>query len=169
MSPDRIIKLFEEVVSVLTLAVIVVLVLVQVFFRYVLSSGLLWVDELVINLMVLLVLVGAALTTREGAHIDLRLIVNSMPPWLRLVLKAAGTLVTLTFLVVLIWASSRYAYDSRRLSTTMIGIPLWLTYGTIPLGGVLILYEFLKRTIRALRDGSFNSDETAPGPDEAAP
>ncbi|MCW2307349.1 TRAP transporter small permease [Rhodobium gokarnense] len=162
MRPDRIIELFEEIVSVLTLGVIVVLVLVQVFFRYVLSSGLLWVDELVINLMVLLVLVGAALATRNGAHIDLRLIVNGLQPWLRLVLKVLGTLVTIVFLLVLIWASAGYAYDSRNLATTMIGIPLWLAYGTIPLGGVLILYEFLKLTVRSVRDGTFNSDEVAP-------
>jgi hypothetical protein len=30
------------------------------------------------------------------------------------------------------------------MTTTMIGIPLWLTYGVIPFGGVLILYELTK-------------------------
>jgi C4-dicarboxylate transporter DctQ subunit len=156
---DNIIRLFEEAVSILTLAVIVVLVLVQVFFRYVLSSGILWIDELVINLMVLLVLVGAALATRHGVHTDLRMFLDGARPGVRLVLKIAGVAVTLVFLLALIYASAIYAYDSRRLATTMIGIPLWLAYGIIPFSGMLILYEFLKLTIRSIRDRRFNAIE----------
>ena len=70
MTPARLadgaIHMFESAVCVASLAAIVVLVLVQVFYRYVLSSGILWLNEVVINLMILLVLVGAALATRHA-------------------------------------------------------------------------------------------------------
>lgn len=159
MKVDRAVALFETAVSILSLAAIVVLVLVQVFFRYVLSSGILWIDELVANLMVLLVLVGAALATRHGAHIDLRMILDGLRPSLRRALRIAGVAITLCFLLALIYASARYAYGSRRLATTMIGIPLWAAYGVIPLGGLLMLYEVVRTTLRSLRDGSFDAAE----------
>lgn len=158
MHIDRIIKLFEDVVCTATLAVIVILVLVQVFYRYVLSSGILWIDELVINLMVLLVLTGAALATRHGMHTALRMIVDGAPRPIALALKVVGTGATALFILVLIYASARYAYDSRRLSTTMIGIPLWLAYGMIPMGGILIFYELCRNVIASLRHGRFDMD-----------
>ena len=153
MKFDRLVKTFEDAVCILALSVIVILVLVQVFYRYVLSSGILWIDELVTNLMVLLVLVGAARATRRSVHTDLRMLLDNSPAPVRSILKAVGAAVTLVFIVTLIYASSRYAYDSRRLATTMIGIPLWLTYGVIPLGGILILFEFSKLLIRSIRSG----------------
>lgn len=155
---DRIIKLFEEIVCTLTLAVIVVLVLVQVFYRYVLSSGILWIDELVINLMVLMVLVGAALATRQGMHTALRMIVDAVPRRASIALNIVAIVATAVFIAVLVWASARYAYDSRRLSTTMLGIPLWLAYGIIPLGGTLILYEMSRNVLAALRQGRIDMD-----------
>ncbi len=158
MLVDRLIRRFEDAVCILTLAVIVVLVLAQIFYRYALSSGILWIDELVINLMVLMVLMGAALATRHGLHTDLRMIREAAPPPAALVLRLVGFVVTVAFVLTLVVTSARYAYDARRLSTTMIGIPLWLTYGSIPLGGLLILYELLKRAIVSIRDGWFVTD-----------
>ena len=114
---DRIIKLFENVVCTATLGVIIVLVLVQVFYRYVLSSGILWIDELVINLMVLLVLVGAALATRRGLHTALEMIVDIAPGPLPAVMKVIRIVGTAAFVLVLIYASAQYAWESRRLST----------------------------------------------------
>ena len=158
---DRIIKLFENVVCTATLGVIIVLVLVQVFYRYVLSSGILWIDELVINLMVLLVLVGAALATRRGLHTALEMIVDIAPGPLPAVMKVIRIVGTAAFVLVLIYASAQYAWESRRLSTTMIGIPLWLAYGVIPLGGVLIFYEMAKSVIGALQQGRIDMDTSA--------
>lgn len=154
---DRAIELLEEVVSILALAVIVILVLVQVYYRYVLSSGILWIDELVINLMILLVMVGAGLAARNGAHIDLTMLQDAAGDKASLVLKAISAVVTLIFLVILVYASAKYAYSSRRLSTTMIGIPLWLAYGIIPLGGGLMLYEFLRSYTLMIFNGDFSS------------
>ncbi len=158
---DRVLKFVEQTVSVLSLAAVVVLVLVQVFYRYVLSSGILWIDELAINLMVLMVLFGAALATRNGTHTDLQMLLNAAPRGMQHLLRVVGTAVSLTFIVVLIWASGTYAYDSRRLFTTMIGIPLWIAYGIIPVGSVLILYEMLKKICGSWLQRDFETEKSA--------
>jgi TRAP-type C4-dicarboxylate transport system permease small subunit len=141
---DRLVRLFEDAVCVISLSAIVVLILTQVFYRYLLSSGILWIDELVTNLMVVMVLIGAARATRVGAHTDLHMLLDAAPAPLSKALRVSGVVVVYSFLLVLIYFSARYAWDSRRMTTTMIRIPLWVTYGTIPLGGLLIMYELTK-------------------------
>ena len=141
---DRLVRFYEDAVCILSLSVIVVLILTQVFYRYMLSSGILWIDELVTNLMVFMVLTGAARATRVGAHTDLRMLVDAAPPLLAKALRVVGIVAVYAFLLVLTYVSARYAWDSRRMTTTMIRIPLWASYGVIPLGGVLIMYEFTK-------------------------
>ncbi len=145
MKVDNWIRIIEEVVCTLSLAVIITLVIVQVFYRYVLSSGILWIDELVTNLMVLMVMFGAALATRNNVHTNLQVLIGMSPRKLSLVLKAFAALVVALFLLILIFYSALHAYNSRNLTTIMIELPLWAVYGFIPLGGILTFYEFIKK------------------------
>jgi TRAP-type C4-dicarboxylate transport system permease small subunit len=144
MTFDKLVKLFEDAVCILSISVIVVLILVQVFYRYVLSSGILWIDELIINMMVVMVMIGAARATRVGAHTHLSMIVTAAPDWMTKGLRLVGIIAIYVFLIALVYVSAKYAWNSRSMKTTMIGIPLWAAYGTLPLGGALILYEFTK-------------------------
>jgi TRAP-type C4-dicarboxylate transport system permease small subunit len=155
---DRLVKFFEDAVCILSISVIVVLILVQVFYRYVLSSGILWIDELVINLMVVMVMIGAARATRVGAHTQLSMIVNAAPHWIAMGLRIVGIIVIFAFLIALVYFSGEYAWDSRRMKTTMIGIPLWAAYGTLPLGGVLILYEFTKGLLFGFEENALEEE-----------
>lgn len=103
---DKVVRFYEDAVCILSLLLIVVLILTQVFYHYVLSSGILWIDELVINLMIVMVLTGAARATRVGAHTDLRMLVNATPPLLSKVLRVAGILATYGFLLLLTYFSA---------------------------------------------------------------
>lgn len=150
---DGIVRVVEEVVSIGALALIVSFVSVQVFYRYVLSSGILWMDEVVTNLMVLMVMFGAALATRNKVHTDLQVLVGNSPPKVAMAIRIFATLVIGVFLLILIYYSALHAYNSRNLTTIMLDVPLWATYGLIPLGGILIFYEFV-RNIRQTVFGS---------------
>ena len=154
MRIDKWIKLLEETVCTLSLAIIVTLVIVQVFYRYVLSSGILWIDELVTNLMVLMVMFGAALATRNKVHTDLQILITRSSKPISFLLKAFGAFIVGAFLLILIYYSAMHSYNSRNLTTIMIEIPLWVVYGIIPVGGVLIFYEFFKNTVEMLRTHS---------------
>lgn len=141
---DRLVRFYEDAVCTLSLAAIVVLILTQVFYRYVLSSGILWIDELVTTLMVVMVMTGAARATRVGVHTDLRMILDAVSPRPRMALRVVGIVAVYAFLITLTYVSAQYAWDARRMTTTMIGIPLWAAYGTMPVGGILIMYELTK-------------------------
>ncbi len=151
---DNLICFIEEAVCVGALALIVTLVSIQVFYRYVLSSGILWMDEVVTNLMVLMVMFGAALATRNKVHTDLRVLVSNAPPKVATGIRIFASLVIGLFLLILIYYSALHAYNSRNLSTIMLDIPLWATYGLIPAGGVLIFYEFARNLCNVAFGGS---------------
>lgn len=126
---------------------IVVLVIVQVFYRYVLSDGVLWINEVVTNLMVLLVMVGSALAARQSEHTQMTMLADSLPGGFSRLFTLLSLLVTLAFLGALIWASGVYAWQSKGMHSTMLKFPMLILYGVIPLGGVLIFYEFVRAAL----------------------
>jgi TRAP-type C4-dicarboxylate transport system permease small subunit len=151
---DYLVRFFEEAVCVGALGLIVTLVSIQVFYRYVLFSGILWMNEVVTNLMVLMVMVGAALATRNKVHTDLQVLVGHANQKVAIAIRIFAALVIGLFLLILIYYSALHAFNSRSLTTIMLDIPLWITYGLIPAGGALIFYEFARNALMAALAGS---------------
>ena len=67
-------------ICVVILVEYLILVLLQVFFRYVLNESLFWAEEAVRFSMVWSVLLGSALVARDRAHIRIDVIENMLPP-----------------------------------------------------------------------------------------
>ena len=61
-------------------SLILVIILVAVFFRYVVNHSLFWSDEVVRYLFVWFTLLGAALVLRDRRHIRVEYFVEQMPP-----------------------------------------------------------------------------------------
>jgi TRAP-type C4-dicarboxylate transport system permease small subunit len=141
---DRGIGLVEEAVSVSALVALSVLVIIQVFWRYVLSSGILWTDEVITILMVTMVMFGSAAVTRRLLHTELLVFVNMMPPPLRRVVRALTSLIGLAFLLIFLYASAKYSLTTRGMVTTVLRIPMQYVYVLLPIGAVLSIYEYLK-------------------------
>lgn len=154
---DRGIETLENIVSVFSLAIIVCLVCAQVFYRYVLYSGIIWGDELVALLMVVMVMFGAARGMRDGEHTDMQSLVDALPRAPRTVARVITAALTLTFLVIFLTSSWTYTLQAMHLKTVMLKLPLWLCYGMMPFGALLMCYEFVKR----LRLWVFNEPDPA--------
>jgi C4-dicarboxylate transporter DctQ subunit len=142
---DRVIEQLENHGSVLSLAAIVVLVCAQVFYRYVLYDGIVWADEVVGVLMVVMVMFGSARGMRVGEHTDLQSLVDALPYSLRTAIRGLTATATIVFLLIVLFSSLRHTLQALYLTTIMIRIPMWLCYGMIPLGFLLMIYEFLRR------------------------
>ena len=141
---DKVIGGFEKYVSVSCLGIIAVIVPVQVFFRYVLQRGILWANELVTILLVLVVMLGSALAFREKCHTDIQGFVNRAPKPLRLTVRIMTNLITLAFLAVILFSSIVHVKGLGAAKTAVLKIPWSICYLAITLGAVLMIYEFLK-------------------------
>lgn len=141
---DKVIGGLEKYVSVTCLGIIATIVPVQVFFRYILQKGILWANELVTILLVLVVMLGAALAFREKCHTDIQGFVNRMPNPFRLTIKIITNLITLVFLCFLLFSSVIHVSRIGTAKTAVLKIPWSVCYLSITIGAVLMIYEFLK-------------------------
>lgn len=144
----KLLSSLEQAVMLVTLVIIIVLICIQVVFRYVLGSAILWSDEVVGFLFVLLTMIGSAAAVREGLHSRLAILEESLPPLASCVLKILNKVLVIGFLVFFLIYSSMYSYENRALSSTMLGIPMFIPYAVLPFGTLLMLIEVCFQIVR---------------------
>ena len=142
---DRAVGLVEEVISISSLVAISLLVITQVFFRYVLETGILWADEVVTILMVTMVMFGVPAVTRQGMHTELLVFVNMMPEPVRRPVRVLTSIIGLAFLGLFLYAATMYALNARGMVTTVLRIPIQYFYVVLPIGAALATYEYVKK------------------------
>ncbi len=124
-------------ICVVILVEYLILVLLQVFFRYVLNESLFWAEEAVRFSMVWSVLLGSALVARDRAHIRIDVIENMLPPTARRRLDLVLDLLMILFMIILMVTGLQFAGRSMMQSSPSLDLPMWAVYGAIPLGAVL--------------------------------
>ena len=125
--------------AVLGLTLLVLLVmLAQVFFRYVLNSSLQWSEELAVWGMVWMVFVGSVLLVRRSEHISITTLVRLTPlrvrPYLVIFNKAAG----LVFLAIVGWQGFEVFGGTFHAKSPSIGLSTRWIKLAIPVGAVLM-------------------------------
>ncbi|MFA6508418.1 MAG: TRAP transporter small permease [Treponemataceae bacterium] len=149
---DKVVGHIEEAVSVTALVVISLLVITQVFFRYILNSGILWVDEVVTILMVTMVMFGSPAVTRRLLHTELLVFVNKMPNPIRRSVRALTSIIGLSFLGLFLYSATKYALNAHGMVTTVLRIPIQYVYSIMPVGAALAIYEYLKKMPAAFKE-----------------
>jgi len=147
----------ETVVWVATAAFIVMMLAVigQVFFRYVVEIAVPWTEELARLLFVESMLLAMAIGIRQHEHIVVDFLFNKLPPRLK---NVAGAVFNLTIIALLILLM-RGSWDLlvRNWNAQLVSLP-WLRVGYVYLGllvslGLMAFYTALNMTAR-LRDVS---------------
>jgi TRAP-type C4-dicarboxylate transport system permease small subunit len=143
--PGRVLRIlaeFENLLITLLLIATVLTILAQVFYRYALNQPLSWSNEIATDLLVYLAFVGFAIGVRDNAHVTLHLfdqrLAAGVQRWMRV-----GELVVLGAVLAGIgWGGARYAAEQNDVHSP-IGLPLWVTFAALPLGGLLGLVHVI--------------------------
>lgn len=129
--------------SGLMLALMTVLVILQVFWRYVLKMPFPQSQELAIYAMVYVVMFGSTIAVYKKTHIAVNFIVERMPEKFAFVLRMAAYAMLIIFFYLLIkegWALS--LRSMRQLSPTT-GIPVGYIMASVPISSAIsMLYVF---------------------------
>ena len=126
-----------KAVSVALLASYFVLVLLQVFFRYVLNAPLFWSEEVVRGAMLWGVMLSSALVAATRGHIRVEVLELMLPPrGARAVIWAANVL-TLCFGLILLWAGIQFVDRTWMQQSPVLDLPKWTVYLAIPIGAAL--------------------------------
>ncbi len=136
-------------ISGLFLAAVVALVLIGVVARYVLSISLPWAEEVARMMLVWLTFGGAAAATFRMTHIRVDTIYGRFPEGRgRVVLEIVGIVLTITALVVMMWAARGLLFGpSAEAISPGSGIEARWTRIALPIAGVMMI-AFLLAQLR---------------------
>lgn len=130
-----------ELVVMLLMAILVVIVVAGVFFRYVLGSSIPWSEEIGRYLMIWLGFLGASLALREGLHVGVELVVRSVPPRVAASLRGLARAAVAAFLLVVTYHGVSLVTNLWDQMSPVAGIRMTWPYLAIPVGSLLMLIQ----------------------------
>ena len=183
ITPKFIFTNLDAIICGTTLTLCVILVNVNVVFRYFLNNPIKWTDEVVTSLFVWTVFMGSAYAHRRHAHLGVDIVVNLVKGRSRQVIEFIVAVLEIAILLLLTYISAQYvlnlifkrgiifqikdgvfAWGKVKLTyTDTLRIPKWYTGVAVPLGfGLSLIYaivDFLRYNLHILKPKA--SDETA--------
>ena len=143
-------RLFAAIACILVL-VIMALIVVAVFYRYVLDDPIAWVLDISIFLLVFVFFLAVAPALESGSHIEVDLFDPLIPQPARKAQRLVGKALTVIFAAVFFWfvlAYYREIVEIDELSFTMITVQLKLVYWIGPIGALQFLLTAIVLFIR---------------------
>ena len=142
----KVLNNFEEILLVPILIVMSIIVVMQVFFRFVIKGSLPWSEELSRYLLVWVTFIGASAAVKRGAHVGVELVVMLFPKKAQKVLSVVSVLISTAFCLIVFFVSLTLIKNqivNHQISPAM-RIPMWWAYGSVPLGTLLMAVRFIQ-------------------------
>lgn len=132
----------------LLLIAMVVVVILQIVFRYILNDSLIWTEELAKTMMVWTAFLVAPWAYRAGANVRIEIFVDEMPRVVRKSLELFLNLLVLWIVVVFLWES--FGFWQRGLTVRADSLPIQVAwfYSVVPAVFTLMLLAGTELTLR---------------------
>lgn len=150
-------------ISIVAIALMVLAILIQVFFRYVLNNALPWPDEAARFMMLWMTGLMAPMAFRRGGFVAIDMLIEALPHILAralalflLVISAAVLIVALPIgLNELTGFNAKFATASLKIPTTLdfsewMKVPRWWMMSSLFVGVCLLLIVNIELILRAL-------------------
>ncbi|MBI9104999.1 MAG: TRAP transporter small permease [Spirochaetales bacterium] len=125
-----------------------IIIVINVFMRYVLNTGIRWAEEVAKLLMVWFTFIGMAVGVKQALHISLHLLPKNLPVKLELFLVFLKDIVTLIIgLVFLVYGIKIVEFTSKSIMPATEW-PSSLLYLILPITSILIISEALMDILR---------------------
>jgi TRAP-type C4-dicarboxylate transport system permease small subunit len=148
----RVSDVFEERISAFLFIFIFILMAMQVFTRYVLHFSFSWNIELIRYVFVWLTFFGAAFVRKENEHIKIEIffnfINNKAPNWMQKIMWIFKKILTIAFLVCLIYLGYLLANNSIRFKSQAMQISQFYLYISVTVGGLFYLLREICESIK---------------------
>jgi TRAP-type C4-dicarboxylate transport system permease small subunit len=120
-----------------------VVILVQVFLRYVVKASLPWSEELARYLMVWIGMLGASLAMHQGRHVGVTFIVDWSRGLAKKLLVGAALLLVLGFLGLMLVQGIILVGNIWQQRSPAMSLPMVIPYGAVPLGALFMIVQTL--------------------------
>ena len=154
---DWLARLFLLLASI-ALAILVALMVYQVWGRYVLNDTPTWAENLALLLVLVVVLPVAAVGLRENFHLGISFIKELLPPRMQLFTDLFITILLAVFGFLMAFFSFDLVTGTWERNIPLLGIPQGVRYLPLVFCGSLIVIFVIERTINLLNDIFGNKD-----------
>lgn len=133
------------IVAQLALAAMIAIVCITVYYRYVLNSGIIWAEEVPRILVALFAFIACAMGVRDDMHVGISMLYNrfSVNGTPRKALDILVNLATLTAGWLMAYYGWKLCAQLGRFTMPATGWPRWVQYISMPISGIVIIYDSL--------------------------
>lgn len=133
-----------EIIAAGLLLTMIVTVLANVFFRYVLQKPLIWGDEVASISFIWMAMLGSALAVDRHEHMKLTIFLPMMPARVARIAEVVGGVLVCILLLRLLPVAVEYAAEERFITSPALGIPMSWRASALPAGiGLMALLMVL--------------------------
>lgn len=130
-----------------TLVILVCIVFMQVFTRYVLKFTPLWSEETSVILLIWLGFVTMAIGVKKGMHLSISALVNLFPKPLQKIIFYFDELAVMIFGVILFIYGKDLAEQTMSSTLPAMQLPEGVLYSILPISGFLIIIYTIMRIL----------------------
>ncbi|WP_321992284.1 TRAP transporter small permease [Marispirochaeta aestuarii] len=143
----RVLDKAVDTIVIILMAMIVIVVSIQVFSRYVFNNPLTWSEELARYLFVWIVFTASVVVFRENRHMSVDFFVSLFSDSIRKKLDVTVNLIVTVFLIVMIYTSPEILTVTMRQLSPTLNIPMAAIYCAFPAALLLMLAELTFRVL----------------------
>lgn len=143
----------------LMLGAMSIIIVVQVFCRFVIDYPLTWSEEAARYLMVYTVFIGAPLALRKHKMIAIEIIAESVKPKIRKILRIIVSLVSIVFFIILLVKGVEMLDIVSRQTSAGLGISMDIPYMAIPIGAALMIINGIANIIDFVTQDDIDTSE----------
>jgi TRAP-type C4-dicarboxylate transport system permease small subunit len=160
------VRQLEDTIGIVLFAAMLVVVVAQVFVRFLLYHWvqIAWADEIGRALLVWSSFWGAVLVTRESQHITVDLLYDRLPPAGRCLLRIVGDLLMGAFLLLVVSTGLPIFLDSLRRPSPATNLPFVIFDGALWTSGVLMIAHIAANAFSSWRREASPGSELSSDP-----
>lgn len=144
----------EEWLLIISTIVIVLLVFLQVLARYVFDMSVGWSAELSRYLLIWITWVSTSYAIRKREHIRISVVVERLSVPIQKVIEIIVIFLWGIFATVMAIVGTQIVMNIQLMGqkTSTLGLPMWVIYVIIPLGGILMLLRLIQQLFFVITD-----------------
>ncbi len=150
---SKFMNVVEKIVETLlwvSLVTMVLAMLYQVVLRYIFNSSNVWSEELSCFLFAYVVMLGAALATRKGGHLQVDFLINLLNPKMKSISVIVSTIAGIAFLLFFMRYAIILCQSTTNSISTGLKIPMSYVYACLPFGGGLMVLSSIEVILKSI-------------------
>ncbi len=139
--PSRFIRRTETIIEWLVVALFISLVLLgamQVFFRYVVGSSLVWSEEVSKIIFFYIIYLGASIAIRSNSFATVDYLYQFFPSKLKKYVDILIWLMVVLFLILIVVLGTQITLNTMSQITPALEMPQAVVYAAVPIGSIVM-------------------------------